>query len=411
MRRIWPLTARGTGALALAFVCFAVANQFGLVELVWFGVLLLALVGASLIAVVVGRGRADVTRVVTPVVPMAGTDVGVEAHVALRSTLPATGGRWRDDLPDGLRGAATGVFPAVASGFSRGDRTAELAYRATVGRRGIHWLGPLRLTSTDPFGVARRSVSLGDLTRLVVTPALVDLPKLPGMTGRSGGSIPSPANRLGQGADDIVARPWAPGDSMRRIHWRATAHRGELMVRQEEQETSPEATIVLERGVARWTPEAMERPGADAAFESAVSLCASVLRRLVQDGYAVELLDSDGAELCGRVEPADALALENAMLALATITARAEDRLHALVGVFAGVTTGPLVVVTGRFDAADAAALATVGHHSSFPVLVAAAPDADALTATTGWAFAALGDDPAEAWRAAGAGRSADGPV
>ena len=56
---------------------------------------------------------------------------------------------------------------------------------------------------------------------------------------------------------------------MRRIHWRATAHRDELMVRQEEQESTPEATVVLDRGVLRWSPEALRAPGADAGFEAA----------------------------------------------------------------------------------------------------------------------------------------------
>jgi len=411
MRRVWPLTARGTGALVLALACFAVANQLGLVELVWFGVLLLVLVAGSLLAVVFGRGRADVARTLTPAVPTAGAEVDVDVRVTVRSSLPTMGGRWRDDLPTGVEGDATGAFPAVASGLSRGDRTAELAYRVTTRRRGIHRLGALELTSTDPFGIARRTVALGELTRLVVTPAVVELPTLPGLSGRAGGAVSSPANRLGQGADDLVARPWAPGDSMRRIHWRATAHRDDLMVRQEEQETSPEATIVLDRGVARWSTAALQHPGADPGFENAVTLCASALLRLVQDGYAVEVAEADGSVLCERVESADAAALEQALLTLATITARPEDRLPALVDVFAGVTTGPLIVVTGRLEVADAVALAPVAHHSSCPVLLASAPAPGALAAAGGWAAAALHDDPIDAWRGVASARTGDVPA
>ena len=405
------LTTRGVGAIVLAVVCFIVANQLGLVELVWFGLLLLSLVIGSVVAVVSGRGRADVTRSMAPAAPMAGTDVTVTVHVTMRSTLPAMGGHWRDGLPRGVTGVASGSFPAVASGLSRAERTAELTYRAVPRQRGVHWIGPLEVTSTDPFGVARRTVALGELSRLVVTPTIVELPTLAGMAGRSGGTVPSPANRLGQGTDDIVARPWAAGDSMRRIHWRASAHRDELMVRQEEQETAPEATLVLDRGAQRWSTAALERTGADPAFETAVSLCASALLRLVQDGYAVELIDSDGAALCGRIESADADALEDAMFTLATITARPDDRLLALVDVFSGVTTGPLVVLTGYLARTDAEVLATIGHHSSFPMLLPAAPEPGALDAATGWATARVGDDPAEAWRIAGAWRTGDVPA
>jgi uncharacterized protein (DUF58 family) len=258
------------------------------------------------------------------------------------------------------------------------------------------------VTSTDPFGVARRTVSLGEPTRLVVSPAVVDLPALPGLVGHAGGTVASPANRHGQGTDDVVARPYAPGDSMRRIHWRASAHRDQLMVRQEEQETSPEATIVFDRAASRWSAAAMEHPGSDNAFERAVTVCASVLVRLVQDGYAVEVIEPDATPLCGRIEATDALALEDAMLVLATITARTDDRLPALLDVFAGTTTGPLVLVTGRLGTADAAALVGVAHHSSFPVLLAAAPETGALAAAHGWASAELDEDLAESWRAIG---------
>jgi len=42
MRRLWPLTARGTGAVALAVACFVIANEVGIVELMYFGILLVA---------------------------------------------------------------------------------------------------------------------------------------------------------------------------------------------------------------------------------------------------------------------------------------------------------------------------------------------------------------------------------
>ncbi|MBZ4487978.1 DUF58 domain-containing protein [Microbacterium sp. cx-55] len=404
MWRSWPLTLRGTSALVLALACGLLAPQLGLVELVWLGVLLVALVAGSLVAVLASRSRADVARTFDPASPVVGTEVRVRVQVALRGGAPSLGGRWRDELPSGVDGPATGAFPALASGLSRGDRSAAFDYTAVVQRRGIHWLGPLWLSTADPFGIARRTVSLGEPTRLVVTPAVIDLPTLPGLVGRAGGAVASPVNRLGQGADDVVARPYAPGDSMRRIHWRASAHRDQLMVRQEEQETSPEATIVLDRASSRWSPVAMEHPGTDPTFERAVTLCASALVRLVHDGYAVDVIEPDGMPLCRRVESADSIALDDALLALATVTARTDDRLPAIVDLFAGATTGPLVLVSGRLMAADAAPLAAVAHHSSFPLLLATAPEPGAFTAAHGWAAAELGEDLAQSWRGAGRG-------
>lgn len=47
MSHAWPFTARGTGALLIATGCFIAATQLGLVELVYFGVLLVAAVAAG----------------------------------------------------------------------------------------------------------------------------------------------------------------------------------------------------------------------------------------------------------------------------------------------------------------------------------------------------------------------------
>ncbi len=411
MRRVWPLTVRGTGALAIAVACFVAANQLGLVELVWFGVLLLALVIGCAVAVAGARGSAEVMRRIEPAVPDAGEDIRVTAVVTARSARPSAGGAWRDALPEGIGGAAAGVFPPTASGLGRGSREVEIGYDAVARRRGIHWIGPLEVRTCDPFGIARRRTAVGEPTRLVVTPAVVELLSLAGVSGRGEGALERPVNRLGQGADDVIARPWAPGDSMRRIHWRASAHRDELMVRQEEQESSPAATVVLDRALARFSDAALEGAGADAAFEAAISLCASALARLSSDGYAVALIEPDGGALCEPIEPHDAAGLEAAMLVLATVQARLDDRLPALAPLFAGSTTGPLVLITGRLEVVDTTPLATVGHRSSCAVLLAADPAPDAFAAAGAWAAARFDADIAGAWRSAVAERATHAPA
>lgn len=407
MSRAWPLTLRGTGALVLSVACFIAARELGLVELVGFGVLLLALVAACAVTMLVDRRRGEVTRTVTPAAPTAGGEIAVAVHVIPTSALATTTARWHDELPEGMTGDASGAFPAIASGLSRGDRTVELSYRASVRRRGIHQIGPLAVSATDPFGLIRRRAAVGDTTRIVVRPALVDLRAISALQQRAGGTLPISTDRLGQGADDLIARPYAPGDSRRRIHWRASAHRDELMVRQEEQEAAPEATVVLDRAPQRWAPEANETTGADAAFEAAVSACASALARLVRDGFAVALIDTDGMSLCAPVDAADVVGLEQAMLALAEVRAAPFERPAALAELFAGRMTGPLVVVTGYLEETDAAALAPIAHRSSLPMLLAATPDDDVFAAAIGWHASRIGADIdlAEAWESATAER------
>lgn len=395
MRRLWPLTVRGTGALVLAVACFVVANEFGITELMYFGILLVAVLLASVASLYLTRRSDVVTRSLSPDVATVGRESVVSVRVGVRTAVPTPPGTWDDALPKGLRGAAAGVFPALGSGLRGGERVVDLSYAVTGVRRGIHSIGPLSIRSTDPFGLARRRTLFGERTPVTVAPALMDLPPLTDFAGETGGTLHTTTNQLGQGADNLVARPYIPGDSMRRIHWRATAHRDELMVRQEEQESTPEASVVIDRGVLRWSTEAMQAPGADPGFEIAVSACVSAVARLVHDGYAVEVIDSDGTVLVDRIDGGDMTEVEAMLAHFATLTARRDDSLGRLTRLFAGVMTGPVIAVVGRFDPADADAIAPVAHHSTLPMLLAVAPVGDALdrAADHGWRVGAIDAD------------------
>lgn len=403
--RLWPLTIRGTGALILAIACFVLARELGLVELVYFGVLLAVVLAASLASLYFVRRTESVTRSLDPEIAVVGRDATVSVQVGVRTAVPTAPGRWLDTLPRGLSGKAEGVFPALGSGLRIGEKSVELEYSVTGMQRGLYSLGPLLVASTDPFGLARRSSTLGGRTPVTVAPAIVDLPPLAEFAGDTGGTLHSTTNQLGQGADNLIARPYVSGDSMRRIHWRATAHRDELMVRQEEQESTPEAVVVLDRSVERWTPEAMRGPGLDARFEVAVSACVSVVAGLVRDGYSVDVIDSDGTPLAERIDGGDIVGADDLATAFASITARRDDHPARLSTVFAGSMTGPVVLITGLFEATDAAAIAPIVHHCALPILLAGAPTDDALdrAADLGWRTAAIDPttDLALAWASA----------
>ncbi|BDV31392.1 DUF58 domain-containing protein [Microbacterium terricola] len=407
MRRIWPLTVRGTGAVVLAIGCLAAANEVGVEELLYFGVLLIAAVVAALISLYLARHSEQVVRTVRPEVAAVGDTARVSMQVTVRSSLPTAPGTWTDRLPQGLDGAARGEFPALRSGWRAGEQSVTFHYELTGTRRGTHSLGPLSVRTTDPFGLARRQSTLGRATTVSVAPALIDLPPLIEYPGDAGGALHAVTSQLGQGADNLIARHYVPGDSMRRIHWRASAHRDALMVRQEEQESTPEATVVLDLGVRRWAPAAMQAPGADPAFERAVSLCVSAVARLVTDGYAVEVIDSGGTPLTDQIDAGDTSEVDEFVVHCATLTARRDDRLAQLAPMFTGGSAGPVVLIVGRLDADDVTMLAPLAHHSALPVLLAVMPAPGALeqAESFGWHTGAVGGDDlnavGEAWAAA----------
>lgn len=381
MRRRRTLTLRGTGALFAGAGCLIAANVLGAAVLLYVGVLLWALTLLSVLVVVLPRRSGTVARQISTDLLTVSETSRVTLRFSLRS-LRVPRGLWRDVLPDAVAGDAAGEFPS---------ETGQLSYLLTGVRRGVWPIGPLVLRTVDPFGLAQREQEFGETRTVTVVPEVFTLAPLTVRVGAAGGTAQTSSSRLGQGSDNLSPRRYISGDSMRRIHWRATAHRGQLMVRQEEEESSPDALVVLDRSAARWSGA-----GSDAgeSFETAVSLCASAAVHLMQEGYGVDVIDSAGVllgTLRGHEDDRDGL-----LVALALVSPRGGARdLAALVG---GTPPGPLVYITGEIDEEDAGLLRPSGAAAPMLFATAPRPGAEAAAVQLGWRFAALGEDIAEAW-------------
>lgn len=383
-RRRRPLTARGAGALVLGVLFAIAANIVSAPILVYVAVLLFVLAAFAVLVVYVPRRSGTVTRQISTDLLTVGEESRVTVRFALRS-LRVPHGRWRDVLPDAVTGSASGEYPPDAG---------VLRYPIAGVRRGIWPVGPLILRTVDPFGLAQREQAFGETRTVTVVPEVIPLAPLAAHWGAAGGTAHTSSSRLGQGSDNLSPRHYVSGDSMRRIHWRATAHRGELMVRQEEEESSPDAIVVIDRAAGRW---ARADRGVDPAFEAAVSACASIALHLASEGYSVDVVDSAGSvigTLRGHEDDRDEL-----LVALAMLAPRGDSRdLATIVG---GTPPGPLVVISGRIDAADQAVL----HHggAAVPILLATdpAPDAVAAASAAGWTSAVLTDDISTSWELA----------
>ena len=145
--------------------------------------------------------------------------------------------------------------------------------RSTIVRRGLYSVGPVEVTTGDPFGLFRHTRAFGNAQNILVYPRAVDLPAF---------FVP-PANLPGEGRfrrrthqvtpNASGVRPYASGDSFNRIHWASTARTGEIMVKVFELDPASDIWVIvdLERGV-----HAGE--GDDSTEEYAVSIAASVSR-------------------------------------------------------------------------------------------------------------------------------------
>lgn len=390
-------TRRGIALLVAALVTFVMAPILSLPALLQVTSLLLGLLALGAVFASLGQVRVEVERTVDPEVLTPGERGTVTVHVTNRSPLPTLESRWSDGVPRAVTATAGGTLPGLGRRGSRRARV-RVRYEVRAARRGRHELGPLRVAVSDPFGLVRREHQHGASTNVLVLPRQTTLwPLAPRGADNDGASRPAPQN-VGMGDDDIIARAYLPGDALKRMHWKATAHRGELMVRQEEQQVNPRAAVLVDTRAHTYGSE-QDRAGRwdeSPAFEWAVGAAASVTAHLVRIGYAVTTgaTGSDRVRVLGEGHDT----LEDAMIDLAELDPHPSADLE---GVDPGERT--VFVVLGRVDEARALewrdALASADTVLAFVAAGSPARALDVLSAAR-WRCVEYrpGDDMAERW-------------
>ncbi|GEA89269.1 DUF58 domain-containing protein [Cellulomonas cellasea] len=177
-------------------------------------------------------------------------------NVARRRSLPA-----RIELPVGA-GAADLALPSLGPGAEHDD-----IFAIPTSRRAVVVVGPVRSVRGDPLGLARRRVRWTEPVELYVHPELVSL------AGASAGLL---RDLEGQSTRDLsdsdlsfhALRDYVAGDDRRYIHWRTTARRGALMVKQFEDTRRTQTALALSTDPRDYAD--------DDEFELAVSTVASL---------------------------------------------------------------------------------------------------------------------------------------
>lgn len=124
----------------------------------------------------------------------------------------------------------------------------RVSHRYTIEchRRGWHQFGPVKLTANDPFGMASRQQTLEEREGVLVYPRVVPMSELVVPARQPLGDM-KPSTPLVEDPMRMAGvRPYVPGDSPKRIHWRATARTGEMQTRVFEPSASPVAAIFLD---------------------------------------------------------------------------------------------------------------------------------------------------------------------
>ncbi|TQN43425.1 uncharacterized protein (DUF58 family) [Blastococcus colisei] len=240
-RVLSSLTVRGRCVVAAAATLLLVGALLGERPLVQLAVFTLALPLLSAVAVARQRFRISARRTVTP--PRVPRGETADVVLELTNSDTRTGGLWllTEQLPADLGSSPRFLVERLAPGA----RTA-LSYRVHGARRGRHVLGPLRLRLVDPFGLVERSAVGADSAPLLVVPRVRPLGTDGPAGGHGGGGEGSRRTIAVHGEDDVSIREYRQGDDLRKVHWRATARTGELMVRLEERPWRAQATLLVD---------------------------------------------------------------------------------------------------------------------------------------------------------------------
>lgn len=414
------LTLRGRSFLGAGIAATLCSLLLGERILLRIGLLLLVLPVAAALVVARTKYRLTARRALeSPRVP-AGHATTVTLRLENVSRLPTGLLLIEEAVPYQLGSAPRFVLDRVEP---RGAR--EISYTLRSDVRGRFQIGPLSVRLADPFGLVELTRSFARVDKLVVTPAVQPLPDVH-LTGEWTGGGDSHSHTIAAaGEDDAATREYRHGDDLRRVHWKTTAKRGELMVRREEQHWQSRCTLFLD---TRHRAYHGEGPGS--AFEYAVSAAASIGVALARKGFGLQLTTDAGVTLTGHDGLADAGGgpLEGMLLEELAVV-RSSRRLDLAQGIGGGRISagdGLLVAVLGMLDDDDTDLVARLrqGRGTGIAVLVDsmswastkvreadAARYADTVRRlrTAGWRVVPVGYGQAlaKAWPLAGTGPSA----
>jgi uncharacterized protein (DUF58 family) len=264
-----------------------------------------------------------------------------------------------DDVPVVVQLEATGrVLPAAATlvervgrlgpqrhSLRRNGRRLSLRYVLERLPRGRYAFEDVRVEIADPFGLERVAMPLPAPGALLVYPRLVRLERLFSETGAHSHDGRRLLLRRQTGFELHGVREYERGESLRRVHWRSTARRGQLMVKELEDAPRDEIAVLLDADRSAVVGESFDVQvrAAGSILESYVRrgrravLVVNSERRDVQQVHSVAADWRRALELLAAVEPtahtpAASLLSEHdgpaaRALELALVTARLEPAL------------------------------------------------------------------------------------
>lgn len=204
--------------------------------------------------------------------------------------------RWLD-FPDS-HSAVTGNSRFVTGFFSvRSRAKVNRVWQVRCEKRGVYQVEHAVLVTSDLLGILRLSLAASDMGKTITvlprrfSDAGVLLPRL--LQQHSG----EQSARYSMWTDPYLSaglREYVVGDPLNRMHWKASAHAGTLLVRQEERTMQQTITVLLSLETNR-SDSGMVTRDSD-LMEHTIRVCAQCLWELCQGDWLVRLCigENDG---------------------------------------------------------------------------------------------------------------------
>lgn len=223
--------------------------------------------------------------------------------MTVRDSISGPGGNW----------SGASLFTRVGRRSSR-----ESMYQLVLGRRGRYRLGPLQVMSRFPMGLVERAVVLEDYAEFIVYPRIGRILRTTvDQRAQQADLVHQPQARRGSHDDEYHAlREFRVGDPARSIHWKTSARRTELMVREFEQQRRADLTIFLDASLPS-SPTSLDRQTLELMFSVAATLLVDQLRHASDSTLTLVLISSQSKVCSG-------LAMSNTLDELLTLLALAE---------------------------------------------------------------------------------------
>jgi uncharacterized protein (DUF58 family) len=168
-------------------------------------------------------------------------------------------------------------------------KTDVASYPFEPPRRGIVELGTMRVLTRYPFGLIEKGYTIYLPDEFVVFPQLLEHAGTPAIRPMQGDA--APIHQTGRGTEFAGSvRFYREGDEARDIHWKRTASRGELVIREHEQDSSALVTLTVDNLVPSGVDDEeawLQR------FETSISEVATITSNYLAQGVSVQVQASN----------------------------------------------------------------------------------------------------------------------